>query len=533
MSLKSNRNLQTLFKMRRMIICPLLVSILSCSKAQVVPDNVKPIAENKKRNINIDANKTYQKIEHFGASDAWSCQFVGNWPDASRNGIADLLFSQDTSSNGQPKGIGLSLWRFNIGAGSAAKGDNSGINDEWRRAESFLNDDGTYQWDRQAGQIWFLNAAKQRKVDQFLAFTNSPPIQFTVNKKAFATAGKSNLSADNFDAFSSFLTTVIKGVKDKTGITFNYISPVNEPQWEWSDGGQEGTPFKNDEIAGITRSLSASLLKENLSTKINIAEAGQLEFLYSANNNVAKGNQIVDFFNQTSPNYVGNLPNVEKAISGHSYFTSSPFIQARDKRKLLSDKVAEIPSLKYWMSEYCILGDNAGEMNGNKKDLGIDPALYIARTIHNDLVSGNATAWHWWIAISPYDYKDGLVYIDKAKSGGSFSASKMLWSFGNFSRFIRPNAERIAADIENDDTQNLLLVSSYKDLANKQLITVIINADINPVDVTLSVKNVKVSTVKAYITSKDADLKPQVATKINQVITIPARAITTLVSKFD
>ena len=533
MSLKSNRILQTLFKMRQVIICCFFISIMSCLQAQVISDNIKTAVANKKRTINIDATKTYQKIEHFGASDAWSCQFVGNWPDTSRNAIADLLFSQDTSSNGQPKGIGLSLWRFNIGAGSTEKGVDSGIKDEWRRAESFLNEDGTYQWDKQAGQIWFLNAANQRKVNQFLAFTNSPPIQYTLNKKAFATAGKSNLSADNFDAFTNFLTTVIKGIKDKTGIMFNYISPVNEPQWEWSDGGQEGTPFKNDEIAGITRSLSAGLLKEKLPTKINIAEAGQLDFLYSALNKPAQGNQVFDFFNQTSPNYVGNLPNVEKAISGHSYFTSSPFTQARDKRKLLANKVAEIPSLKYWMSEYCILGENSGEMNGSKKDLGIDPALYIARTIHNDLVNGNATAWHWWLAISPYNYKDGLVYIDKSTSGGNFSASKMLWSFGNFSRFIRPNAERIAAYIDNEDTENLLLVSSYKDLTNKQLITVIINADMNPVDVTLSVKNIKVNSVKAYVTSKDADLKPQTATKINQVITIQARSITTLVSTFE
>src|SRR5882762_4750229 len=68
--------------------------------------------------IRIDINKTYQVISNFGASDAWSCQFVGNWPGPSKNAIADWLFSMDTLTNGNPKGIGLSLWRFNIGAGS-------------------------------------------------------------------------------------------------------------------------------------------------------------------------------------------------------------------------------------------------------------------------------------------------------------------------------------------------------------------------------------------------------------------------------
>jgi hypothetical protein len=94
------------------------------------------------------------------------------------------------------------------------------------------------------------------------------------------------------------------------------------------------------------------------------------------------------------------------------------------------------------MSEYCILGDNEGEIKGEGKDLGIDPALYMAKVIHNDLVNANASAWHWWIAISPYNYKDGLVYIDKNKTDGDFKSSKMLWALGNYSRFIRPGAVR-------------------------------------------------------------------------------------------
>src|SRR6185312_739717 len=114
--------------------------------------------QSKTVSIRVDLSKTYQTIDNFGASDAWSCQFVGNWPDAKRNQIADLLFSSDTFADGSPKGIALSLWRFNIGAGSAEQGDQSGIKDEWRRTESFLDSTGRYNWGRQSGQIWFLRA---------------------------------------------------------------------------------------------------------------------------------------------------------------------------------------------------------------------------------------------------------------------------------------------------------------------------------------------------------------------------------------
>lgn len=35
----------------------------------------------------------------------------------------------------------------------------------------------------------------------------------------------------------------------------------------------------------------------------------------------------------------------------------------------------------------------------------------MARVIHYDIVVGGASSWQWWLAISPYDYKDGLVCV--------------------------------------------------------------------------------------------------------------------------
>ncbi len=115
-------------------------------------------------------------------------QFVGLWPDEKRNQAADWLFSNELDTNGKPKGIGLSLWRFNIGAGST---DQKNIQDEWRTAECFLQKDGTYDFSKQAGQQWFLKAAKARGVGKLLAFTNSPPVTMTKNGKAFSSGGES------------------------------------------------------------------------------------------------------------------------------------------------------------------------------------------------------------------------------------------------------------------------------------------------------------------------------------------------------
>src|SRR4051794_13504955 len=96
----------------------------------------------------IDLDREHQLIENFGASDAWSMQKLGTWSLENRNRVADLLFSPE-------KGIGLSCWRFNIGGGI-----NPQITNPWRTAETFEVSEGHYDWTRQAGERWFLGAAK-------------------------------------------------------------------------------------------------------------------------------------------------------------------------------------------------------------------------------------------------------------------------------------------------------------------------------------------------------------------------------------
>jgi len=482
-------------------------------------------SQQKVTTINVDLNKTYQSIDNFGASDAWSVQFVGNWPDSKRNAIADLLFSSDTLKDGTPKGIGLSLWRFNLGGGSTQQGDQSGIKDEWRRAESFITSRGGFDWSRQAGQQWFLRAAKLRGVPQFLCFANSAPFQFTNNGKTFANHGNTNLSPQKYAAFANYLAKVIPGVEYRNGVKFQYVSPVNEPQWDWSDGGQEGCPFKNEEIAGLIHEISKSFVQQKVPTQIIIPEAGSIEYLYKDSDKPDKGSQINNFFKAGSANYVGRLPGVSSVIDAHSYFTTSPQTKAVQMREALADHVASVKGLKYWMSEYCILGDNEGEINGNKRDLGIEAALYLARVIHTDLTVANAAAWQWWTAISAYNYKDGLIYIDKDKADGNFYASKMLWALGNYSRFVRPGALRVEAKTLAADSSGQILISAYK--RGKIFTAVVVNPNNAAVPVSLDINGGKVKLLKSYTTSSDKALSPVVLHNQHQLL-VDSRSITTI-----
>ncbi len=473
--------------------------------------------------VRINANNTHQTIRNFAASDAWAAQFVGNWPSEKKNALADWLFSMDTLANGNPKGIGLSLWRYNLGAGSAEQGSESGIKDEWRRAASTTNRQGVESKKVQA-QNWFLSAAKKRGVQQFLGFFNSPPVQLTKNGKAFASKGQGNIDSNNYKAFAEYTANAIKEIKSATGIPLNYISPFNEPQWDWSDGGQEGCPYTNQEISALVKVFSKCFQQNKLDTKLLIAESGDLKYLLTARGKKNKDAQIHDFFNPASAYFVGNLPNVARAIASHSYFTTSPFTAGIALRKQVKDSIAKINSLEYWQSEYCILGDNNGEINGDKKDLGMTAALYVAKVMYEDLAMGDAAAWQWWTAISAYNYKDGLIYIDKSETDGNFSDSKMLWAMGNYSRFVRPGMQRINVDVASEG----LLASGYKDARKGTIVFIFVNESTEEklvgADKESNLSNKKIST---YTTSATASLAKS-STIFNKLL-IPAKSIVTVV----
>ena len=166
-------------------------------------------------------NHAQQTIDGFGASDAWSMWQIGEWEDSLQTKVADWLFSSEVFADGSPKGIGLSIWRFNAGAGSATQGDAAQINRDTR----------TEFFEKQTGQRRFLKLAKERGVPTFLAFYNSPPIHLTQNGLATNTGrgGTFNLKEDAYDDFAVYIADMLQAAEREDGVHFEYVCPVNEP----------------------------------------------------------------------------------------------------------------------------------------------------------------------------------------------------------------------------------------------------------------------------------------------------------------
>ena len=499
--------------------------------------------------LKINKHKTFQEIHSFGASDSWRCQFVGeNWPIEKRDKIADLLFSMENDEAGNPIGIGLSNWRFYLGAGSMEQGDNSDIQNVWRRSECFIDANGNYDWTKYKGQRWFLQQAKQKGVAHFTAYTISPPVFFTKNGLAHATKGHLgfNLKSEYYNYYSKYLVNVIEHFEKIENIHFDFISPFNEPQWAWDKSNQEGTPATNEELYKYMKILSEDLNSRGLSTKIIAGEAGQLEYLYEEKGKNNNGDQINIFFHPESSMYIGDFKNMEYAITSHSYFTTWPLKKQIETRQKLAQQIQKInPNLDFHQTEFCILEKNDEIKGGWGRDLEMPTALYVARVIHSDLTIANARSWEWWTALSQFNYKDGLIHLDDGLGNGvesdtsklnhqlmfdgNVTETKLLWALGNFSRFVRPGMVRI--DVQTDNNQSLLeqatdlQVSAYKDPKSDKIVLVFINH--SKEDKQIVVDAINSHKAALYITDKTKNLE-RMQVELAGLI-IPKRSVSTLV----
>jgi len=107
----------------------------------------------------------------------------------------------------------------------------------------------------------------------------------------------------------------------------------------------------------------------------------------------------------------------------------------------------------------------------------------------------------------------------------------MLWSLGNFSRFIRPGYTRVKVeDPQNTEVNKNFLFSAYKDPATGKLVTVIINSGSDAVPVNLQKKGNNLKRLKAYVTSATKDLELQDVAG-NMPFAVPANSIVTIVTQ--
>lgn len=465
--------------------------------------------------ITVKEQQTLQTMDGFGASGAWWAQHVGTWEDDVRNRIALLLFDRT-------EGIGMSMYRYNIGAG----GPSAGIWDTWRTAETFEVSKGIYDWSRDAGGVWFLSQAHAYGVENLLAFVNSPPARMTVSglttgqdlpaegdidpgaqaliqdilmtaltPKSIWRSPWSNLKPDMVEDFSDYLVDVVAHLRDVEGIPINWISPINEPQWAWR-GGQEGCHYTPDECVEVVRSIMRAIDLAGLPVRVSGVEAGAW------------------FAADMYLNALMADPDIAAGLDSFSVHSYGPEIITSMKQPLACLAKAQYPQVKLWQSEWC-------EMAGGR-DIGMDSALVMADLMHDDLTLGNVAAWQLWIAVSKYDFHDGLIYVDE--NTHAVTETKRLWAFGNYSRFVRPGFVRIPAF----STRSGLKPSAFRSEDSQTIVLVVINDGADPVGMGLP-ELAGYTKLEAWETSVTHNLDRVLNTETPKGYTFPGRSITSLV----
>lgn len=509
----------------------------SCSDDKVfVPEYTVSLQADVNMTSTVSTNTTYQVIDGFSGSGAWTLDYVGKyWENSAKEGMAKLLFSQNVKS-GSPEGIGLSMWRFCLGGGTAEQGAESGIEDKVRRGECFRNEDGTYNWTKSIGQQYFMEKAKEYGCGQFVLFGGTAPVYWTKNGKGFSASGAhANLKDDCYDDFADFLATVAGHFQGK-GYNISYVSPVNEPQYNWTSG-QEGSGWQHSEIKKLAIELDKSLTAKGLDqTQMLLAEAAAWNYLYEDGNSGGRGNVIDNFFNPSSANYIGDLKHMPKLICGHSYWTDLTWNTLQDVRSRVYN-TAKPYDLKIYQTEWsmmeegyedCPIYDNASYM---------DIALAMGKVIHHDLVTANVSSWSYWTAASQEQYSqksrfylirlipEGGDYGDIEKSG-TYAASKNLWVLGNYSLFIRPGYRRVELNIPEQSNQ--FYGSAYLSPDKDKLVVVYTNASSQSVQIENTIQDLEkqVVSVQQYTTSNAKDLRLESESQRGY---IPAKSVVTLV----
>jgi O-glycosyl hydrolase len=394
--------------------------------------------------IRIDPQTEYQTIEGFGAAGAWWAQDTGGWEDEKRNLVADLLFDR-------AHGAGMSIYRYNIGGGN---GEN--IADPWRRAETFEIAPGQYDWLRDANAMWMLQAAHARGVENFVAFVNSPPARMTVSGLTTGEKdGKSNLRPEMYGDFARYLVDVVRHLREEEGIPVRWISPLNEPQWAWrAQNGQEGSHYGPQEVLELSRVLLRTLQASELAgdVQLSLFESGEW-----------KSSDVYIDVLARDPEVWAALPH----LAIHSYWSTRSDKQAfmRYWEKHHGDK-------PLWMSEWTEMQEG--------RDAGMASALLMAATMHDDLTIPSVTSWQYWIAVSKYQYRDGLIYVNPLDR--AILPAKRLWVMGNYARFIRPGFVRVEAVNETGAEGETLQVSAYRSPDDQRWVVVAVNHADRPVD---------------------------------------------------
>ncbi len=418
----------------------------------------------KTHKMSLNETKTFQEFEGFGTSGCWWAQMINSESDADM--LAKALYDDES-------GLGLQIYRYNIGGGEADNPDSRITNEAKRRTESFYvknPETGEYGFDfsKDANARRVLDKALEYGAEGIILFCNSPHFSMTLSGHASGgfTDGVSNLPRENYQEFVDYLLTIADWFVSQ-GYPIIGISPVNEPNWGWGGEwvGQEGCHYTAKETADLLSLFAREMVSKNVPYKLMGPELGDLSSNYYSYQALLLNNK--DFLK------------VADSLDAHSYWNDHNIMK---KWRIGAFFEARYPDLKFNMTEWC-------ELPCSTDAPSIESAMYMANIIAEDLTLLNAVTWQSWVAVAGPAFVDGKNITDglicEYDNFTRFETCKRYYAFKHFSSFIKPGALRIEL-ADNKGFYSKITSAAFKD--GDKIIMVLVNNEGADASIALSGK---------------------------------------------
>lgn len=357
-------------------------------------------------------------MQGFGAAGAWWPNDLINFSDAVQQQVAGMLFDSNT-------GIGLSVYRYNIGGGGV------GVTNSVRAPQTFLKSPGIYDWSRDRAGRTFLALVSQLKVPILIGFVNSAPAIWTTNGQ---NTGGSLKFGSEF-AYAGYLADVVQHFRDMEHVTLSYVSPMNEPDYNFAGGGQEGMAVPALQRALVVRAVGQALTRQAPYCSVIADESSHVD----------------DQFNRELPLWM-TVPGTSQYVAAlaHHLYDFPGDLPLRVARQL-----GALHGKQLWCTELCCINSSTGVF-GQQYDPTIAGAMPVANRIWQCLTQANDAAFHWWVAcssaigsdpraVNAHGWNDGLLYYDPnyaSTRNQQIYTTKRYYALGNFSRYVRPGDQR-------------------------------------------------------------------------------------------
>jgi glucuronoarabinoxylan endo-1,4-beta-xylanase len=450
-----------------------------------------------KLTIRVDEATTYQTIDGFGFSAAFQRADIirgsRGLRAAQRSEVLDLLLGE--------AGASLSILRLGIGSSTDWVYDRMKSIAPTPPAD--VDTPPSYEWDgSDGGQVWLARRAQEYGVRLFYATAWSAPGYMlsdghdTGGGVLGGLPGSPRHLGDWRAAYARYLIEYVRLYR-REGIAITHVGFTNEPDLfdhkephEIPYAAMRMTPAQVTDFAKV---LGPEIERSGLPVSLVCCDATSWDkqVVYSA--------------------AIESDPEARRLVAvhaGHNYMVPA-------RRRLPTDR----PS---WMSEW--EPDVEGHHWRTGWDTGApDDGLRLAEDIHGALTQANVSAYIYWFGASIGGTR-ALIRLD----GPRYHVAKRLWALAAFSRYVRPDAVRVAASSSDPAVK----VSAFVNAAGPTVLT-LINTGNRPLTAEIDhVRRPASKEATAYVTNDTMSMTRTAALswpEAHPTADVPPRSVTCLV----